>query len=297
MLAHSGAGLYHSPYYLMPYWPRLPTILTIYDLIPLRYPKQVSPQARLAFRWATALALRSARHLVAISKSTADDFQRAFRLPAALISVIPLAAGTQFKPQSLAEIRRVGQQYTLPEKYILYFGINKPHKNLERLVQAIAYAGAGGESLNPSARLVIAGAWDPRYPEAAERARESGLGDRVRFLGPVPEADLPGLYAGASALVFPSLYEGFGLPVLEAMACGVPVACADTSSLAEIATGSAVLFDPLSPQAIAEAVLGLLADPGLQGDLIERGLRRASEFSWERTAEATLRVYRNEAGE
>ena len=293
VLGPTGARLYHSPYYLMPYRPGIPTVLTVYDLIPLRYPRQVSLQARSVFRWATALALRSAGHIIAISQSTSDDFQRAFDLPAAEISVIPLAAGSQFKPQSREEIQRVRDFYSLQSQYILYFGINKPHKNLDRLIQAVAYAALNGESLRAGMQLVIAGAWDPRYPEAVNRARELGLGDRVRFLGPVPEADLPGLYSGASAFIFPSLYEGFGLPVLEAMACGVPVACANTSSLAEIASDSAALFDPLSPKAIAEALLGLLSDPDLQRDLIQRGFLRAAEYSWRRTAEATIQIYRS----
>jgi alpha-1,3-rhamnosyl/mannosyltransferase len=140
--------------------------------------------------------------------------------------------------------------------------------------------------------LVIAGAWDPRYPESRQRAKALALEEAVHFLGPIAEEDLPTLYSGAVAFVFPSEYEGFGLPVLEAMACGTPVACSSTSSLAEVAGDAALLFDPTDVADIADALTHLLHEPGLRADLRERGLRRAAQFSWERTARDTLAVYR-----
>ncbi|HIQ02105.1 MAG TPA: glycosyltransferase family 1 protein, partial [Anaerolineales bacterium] len=133
------------------------------------------------------------------------------------------------------------------------------------------------------------------HPESRERADSLDLGN-IRWLGPVPEADLPALYTGATTFVFPSLYEGFGLPVLEAMACGTPVACSNTSSLPEVVGDAALTFDPTDTAGIADAVARLLEDADLQADLRERGLRRAARFSWERTARATLTVYRETAG-
>jgi len=143
------------------------------------------------------------------------------------------------------------------------------------------------------ASLVIAGHWDARYPEARQAASQSGLTNRIFFVGPVAEGDLPALYGGALAFVFPSLYEGFGLPVLEAMACGTPAACSNVSSLPEVASDAALLFDPLDVESIALTLRRLVTDADLRADLRERGLRRAAHFSWERTARQTLEVYRS----
>jgi alpha-1,3-rhamnosyl/mannosyltransferase len=141
--------------------------------------------------------------------------------------------------------------------------------------------------------LVIAGHWDERYPEARERAAALGLGGSVRFLGAVAEEHLPALYAGAELFVFPSLYEGFGLPVLEALACGVPVVCSNSSSLPEVAGDAALLVDPLDVPAMAQALGRVLGDLSLQQELCARSLARAALFSWERTARETLAVYRS----
>ncbi|MEZ4663133.1 MAG: glycosyltransferase family 1 protein [Caldilineaceae bacterium] len=180
----------------------------------------------------------------------------------------------------MAEIRAAGQ-------FLFYFGINKPHKNLPALIDA--YAQWRTASAYP---LVIAGAWDERYPEAKQAAAQKNLGDSVIFLGPIPDADLPALYAAATAFIFPSRYEGFGLPVLEAMACGTPVACSNTSSLPEVAGDAALLFAPDDINAIAGA-LTQLTDSSTRLRLRERGLQQAARFTWRRTAEQTLAVYRS----
>jgi len=140
--------------------------------------------------------------------------------------------------------------------------------------------------------LVIAGHWDPRYPQARRKAAELGLEDNVVFLGEVAEADVPALYAGAELFLFPSLYEGFGLPVLEAMACGTPVVCSNTSSLPEIVGEAAITFDPVDVAEMAGAIAKALADEGLRREMVEQGLAQASKFSWERTARKTLALYR-----
>ncbi|HID89588.1 MAG TPA: glycosyltransferase family 1 protein, partial [Anaerolineae bacterium] len=186
------------------------------------------------------------------------------------------------------------RKYGLPERYILYLGSNKPHKNLVRLVEAWALVtkrGTRDTEHGSRTTLVIAGAWDPRYPESRERAESLGLGN-IRWLGPVPESDLPALYTGATVFVFPSLYEGFGLPVLEAMACGAPVICSNVSSLPEVAGDAAVTFTPTDPGAIADALDRVLNDAGLCADLRDRGLRRARLFSWDQSARRTLALYR-----
>lgn len=281
-----GADVYHCSYYLMPYWTGVPTVLTVYDLIPLLFPRHSSAKARLLFRWLTALALRTAASVVAISHSTRRDLLGVLRVPPQKVTVVPLAAGPGFRPQLAAEVARVRLRYALPVDYVLYLGSNKPHKNLVRLVAAWA-------QLQPQPfPLVVAGAWDPRHQRPRECAQTLGLDDEIRWLGRVPDSDLPALYTGAIAFVFPSLYEGFGLPVLEAMACGTPVACSNSSSLPEVSGDAAVAFDPTSVRAIADGLAGVLASADLRAELRERGLRQATRFSWERAARETIEAYR-----
>ena len=284
--ADNGA-LYHSPYYLMPYRTGLPTLLTFYDIIPLKFPNTVPVRARLFFRMAATLALRASDHVVVISEAARSDLLSFFSLPASKTTVTPLAARARYSPQPSAEIARVRHHYRLPESFLLYLGINKPHKNLPALIDA--YAQMASRHAPP---LVIAGAWDTRYPQARECAARLQLGDAVRFLGPVDERDLPALYSAATLFIFPSLYEGFGLPVLEAMACGTPVACSNTPGLAEVAGDAAVLFDPRSVTEIRNAMTELIEDSRQRARRAEQGLARAALYSWQATAEATLRCYR-----
>ena len=306
--------IYHSPYIAMPYLPGIPSLLTVYDLIPVRYPTYSSPRARFFSRWMTRLALRAARHVIAISEFTRRDFMAEFGLQPEQITAIPLAADPAFRPQPPEAIAALRARYDLPERFVLYLGSNKPHKNLTRLVEAWQMADGGWQAAN--CKLVIAGAWDERYPEARELANSSGAKASPEngqppassfqlpvWLGPMSEADLPALYSAATAFVFPSLYEGFGLPVLEAMACGTPAICSNTSSLPEVAgdpaagsgPSAALLVDPLDTAALADALRLVLTDDGLQAELRRRGLAQAARFTWQQTAAATLTIYRQEA--
>ncbi len=306
LLRRLAADLYHSPYYLMPYRPGVRTVLTVYDVIPLRHPEHSSTRARLLFRLTTALALRSAAQVIAISEAARQDFVADFHVPANRIRAIPLAADPAFRPQPPQVVEDVRRRYSLPDRFVLYLGSNKPHKNLVRLVQA--WRMANSELRITNEKLVVAGAWDPRYPEAKELADSFNMTsiDKDRYpqstilnlqssivwLGRVPEADLPALYAAAAAFVFPSLYEGFGLPVLEAMACGAPVICSAVSSLPETAGDAALLVDPTDVNALAAALARVLIEPGLAADLRARGFAQAARFTWERTAAETLSIYR-----
>ena len=286
LLRAVGADLYHSPFYLMPFRPGVPAVVTIYDLIPLRHPRYFTPTQRLVFAVTVRLAVRAAQVVIAPSAATAHDLQSFLGLAADRIAVIGVAADPAFRPQDTAAIAAVRTRLKLAERYVLYVGSNKPHKNLVRLVEAWA-------RLQPQALpLVIAGAWDPRYMEARHRAEALGLGDAVHFLGRVPEDALPGLYSGATLFVFPSLWEGFGLPVIEAMACGVPVACSATSGLIEVAGQHAVFFDPLDVDAMAHTIREILGDANQRAMLARRSLERAGQFSWGQTARHTLGVYR-----
>jgi alpha-1,3-rhamnosyl/mannosyltransferase len=225
--------------------------------------------------------------VLAISEATRADFIRLFRVPSEKIVATPLAADAHFAPRPAAEIEAVRHTLGLPDHYLLYFGSNKPHKNLVRLVQAYARLPA---STPP---LLIAGHWEARYSEAKLSVETQALSQRIKFIGPIAEADLPALYSGATLFVFPSEYEGFGLPVLEALACGVPVACANTSSLPEVAGEAAWLFDPTSVDAIAETVRRALADEAARVERRALGLHRAAQFAWAQTAAQTLAVYQS----
>ena len=289
LLHQTETAVYHSAYYLMPYRPGVPTLLTLYDLIPEQFPQLVSPQARLLFRLATWLALQAGDHFLAISEATRSDFLARYSLDPAKITAVPLAADAHFTPQSETAVANLRQKFNLPNQYVLYLGINKPHKNLVRLVEAWAAVVA----LMPDAPpLIIAGAWDGRYEAVKTAVSQHNLTAKVRFLGPVPDDDLPALYSGAELFVFPSLVEGFGLPVLEAMACGTAVACANRSSLPEVGGDAAAYFDPTDSKQITSVLFTLLQDELRCKEMAKQGLVQAGKFSWEETALATLAHYR-----
>jgi alpha-1,3-rhamnosyl/mannosyltransferase len=233
--------------------------------------------------------VREARRVIVYSEATRRDVQDEFRLPDEKLIVIPLAARRSFHPPTPAEVEQVRVKYRLPEGYVLYLGSNRPHKNLPCLVDA--WGRMDGKAAI-GARLVIAGYWDERYPKARRLAARMKLESSISFLGAIPENDLRGLYGGASLFVFPSLLEGFGLPVLEAMACGTPVACAQVSSLPEVAGEAAVYFTPTDPEHIAAVLQTTLTDPDLLQSLRLRGLERAGQFSWQSTARQIIQVYR-----
>jgi alpha-1,3-rhamnosyl/mannosyltransferase len=292
-LRQSEAEVYHSPFYRMPYLPGIPTVLTVYDFIPLVCPADYTAGQRLIYRAAHALALRAARAVVTISRASAADLARFFRIDPERVMVTPLAAAPHFRPQAPAAISAASRKYRLPQDYALFLASNKPHKNLFRLIESWPEV----VRRLPEARLVVAGHWDPRYERPRARAAELGLEGSVHFAGPVAEEDLPALYGGAAAFIFPSVYEGFGLPVLEAMACGTPVICSNTSSLPEVAGHAALLIDPTNTPALAAAICRLLSDADLRAGLRSRSLAQAATFSWERTALGTLAAYRAALGQ
>lgn len=282
----------HSPYYIKPYLGLpCPSVVTIYDLIGWRFPRALSRRGRLFYRLSMALAARTATRLITISESARADIAHVYRLSPERIAVTPLAASRRFRPQAPEAVAAVRQRYGLPERYVLYFGSNKPHKNLERLVRAWREVLDEAPEVSAGVILVIAGHEDPRYGDARRFVAECQLEARVRFAPNVAEADLPALYSGATVFAFPSYYEGFGLPPLEAMACGAPVLCAYASSLPEVVGDAALTVDPFNVHELAEGLARLLSNPVLRRVLSERGRRRASLFSWRRTALETLRVY------
>ncbi|NPA90073.1 MAG: glycosyltransferase family 4 protein [Chloroflexi bacterium] len=278
-LRGSSYHIYHSPYYLFPYLIPLPTVVTLHDTIPTRFPTYFPPLKRHLIRGLKYLATRKASHLITDSHATAEDVARFYRVPPERITRIPLAPAPHFRPQPPARVEHIRRKYGLPPTYALYLGSTKPHKNVDLLLRV--WEKSRGQWGNRQCPLVLAG--------LAQTAPDS-LPEGVMTLGVVPEGDLPALYAGARVFLFPSLYEGFGLPVLEAMACGTPVLCTDIPVLAEVA-GDAALRLPPTEDAWSDAIARLCQDEEQYEVWRAKGLEQAARFSWERTAQATAEVY------
>jgi len=232
--------------------------------------------------------LRSASCVICVSESTRSDLKSKFRVDPERLFVVYEGISEQFRPRAGDELKRIKPIYGLPEEYLLYVGSNKPHKNLLFLIDAYA-------RLRHAPPLILAGIEDPRYDEVRPRMDALQLRDRVRIAGPINEEHLPALYSGASAFVFPSTYEGFGLPPLEAMACGIPVACSNIPSLIEVAGEAALFFNPEDPASITAALERVLHDEKLRVNLQERGFQRSSELSWNLAAQKTRFLYRRAA--
>ncbi|MBK7201260.1 glycosyltransferase family 1 protein [Candidatus Amarolinea dominans] len=268
--------LVHFPYYIFPYLSRRRAIVTIYDIISHLYPAYLpSALHRVVFEITTRLALARAAHILTLSTSAAADLQRVYGVDPGRITVTPAAADGRFRPASADAIHALRRRLGLPPRYVLFLGANKPHKNLLRLVEA--WAKLKAQEATPSAAagvsLVLAGREDPRYVGIRAAIAQAGLQNDILVLGAVSEADLPVLYSGAEVFILPSLYEGYGLPVIEAMACGVAVACSNTSSLPEVVGGDAgVLFDPADSDEMAAVLRRLLTDGALRTTLQQTGL-------------------------
>jgi glycosyltransferase involved in cell wall biosynthesis len=293
-LAHVGfdrllpqGALFHATEHLLLPLRSVPTVLTVHDLIFRHLPEHHKSLNRRYLNLTLPLYCRRANHIIAISECTRRDVMTAYDLPPEKVTVIYEAADPRFCPQTRDRVTTVRQHYGLPEQYILFVGTIEPRKNLTRLLRA--FEAVHREGLCDA--LVIVGKRGWLYGDFFAELERSPVRDAVLLPGYVPDEALPAIYAGARALAFPSLYEGFGLPVLESMACGTPVACSDTSSLPEVAGGAALYFDPDSQGAIFETLRQLLSDPALRSELVQRGLGRAARFSWDRVAAETEAVY------
>ena len=276
----AGVDLVHSLASTAPVWGPFRRVVTIHDVIYRIHPEAHGGVRALALRMLVPLAARTADRIVVPSETTRRDVVRLLGIDKAKIDVVPQGVG--FSPgEHSARTFDAGRRPML-----LTLSLKRPHKNLERLLDALA--------LIPSDRrplLVLAGHVTPYEQTLRNYAARVGVGSDTRFLPWVPVEELEGLYRAATAFVFPSLYEGFGLPVLEAMARGVPVACSDRGALREVAGGAALTFDPEQPREIAAAVERLLADPSERDRLSRAGPAQAARFSWTETARRTLQVY------
>lgn len=282
-----GADIVHYPASVGPLT-RIPnTVLTIHDLSYLREPSWFPARRSLYYRKTILRSARLAARIIADSQATADDLILLGGLPAAAIDVVHLGVDELFRPASDEVRAAVREKYTLPPKFFLFCGTLEPRKNIPHLITAwssvadqcdwdLVIAGRRGWGVGPIERAVA----------------ESPHADRIHPPGFIEQEDLPAVLSAAGAFVWPSLWEGFGLPPLEAMACGTPVLTSSTSSLPEVVGDAAVLVDPLNVPAIAQGMIELAQDETLRTDLRRRGLARAAKFTWDKTAEETVATYR-----
>lgn len=262
--------------------------VTIHDVFAWSCPGTSSLLDTLIYRHWLPRVLPRVETVITDSHHSKTDIIRYLGVAAEKVQVIHLAISKRYRPATMEEIAVARSRYNLAQNYILITGSVEERKNIRRLLEAYAQLRRGGEQ-RP---LVIAGARQRMSGGVMEAVRRLGLEHQVIFTGYVEEADLSAVYSGADLFVFPSLYEGFGLPPLEAMACGAPVVCSNAASLPEVVGDAALLFDPQDVDGIAEAMQRVLADTALRQEMRQRGLARAQQFTWERTARETAAVYR-----
>lgn len=283
--------VFHSPHYNAPVFSRRKLAATIHDLTHLKMPEHLPSATAGAYAWFMLKAVsRRASRIITSSESVKSDIIKILGAREEKIHVIPLAAGSEFMPlRDEEKLIRFRRRHNLPDRFILHVGNMKKHKNLDVLLEA--YGSLAGKG-RIDAGLVFATAGRPDR-ELILKAREGGLGGKVFFLPFLPGSEMPLLYNSAELFVFPSLSEGFGLPVLEALACGVPCAASGAASVPEVAGEAAVICDPRSPGEFEKAIHDIMTTPSLRESLSRKGPERARLFSWERTAAETINVYKS----
>ena len=290
-LLRTRARVLHEPHYVLPPLVRCRSVVTIHDCIHLRFPQYLPNRAALAYaRAQMGSAARRSDRILTVSEASKRDILHYFPVGPEKITVIPNAFDERFATAPPAQdIRRVAERYQLEDQFVLYVGNVKPHKNLERLIDAfqLVRQTPGLEEL----KLVLIGDAISKYAALRRAVHRYNLHKYVRFLGFLPDETLAIVYRLAAVFVFPSLYEGFGLPPLEAMASGTPVVTSNVSSLPEVTGDAALLVDPTRAESIADAMRRVLTDPALAADLSARGVARSQTFSWERAAARIREIY------
>lgn len=288
LLRLAGADLYHGVLNVMPLAGRVPSVVTIHDLSPFLFPQTFRRVNRTYTRWAIRVACRRATHLIAVSEFTKREIVRWLHVPPERITVTHNGVDTRFRPPDPVELEVFRRRKGLPERFILFVGTLEPRKNLPTLLEAYAQI-----ARDTDAPLIIGGGKGWLYDSIFAKVGELNLGDRVRFAGFLEDDELPLWYAAASVFTLPSLYEGFGIPLIEAMACGTPVVTTSSSSLPEVVGDAGLIVPPTDADQLGAALLRALGDQGLREDLRQRGLAQARKFSWLDMAERTLAVYRD----
>jgi glycosyltransferase involved in cell wall biosynthesis len=283
----------HGPVNVVPLLDRTPSIVTIHDLAFLAFPDQYPGLQRRYLKTLTATSARKARRVIAVSGYTGRDVAERLNVRPERITAIPNGVSEHFYPRDgTKELAAFRIRHELPDEFLLFVGTLQPRKNLIGLLRAYG-------SLNPGERipLYVVGSPGWMYSDIFDEVSRLGIGADVHFPGYAASDALPLWYSAATAFIYPSFYEGFGLPVLEAMACGAPVVTSNVSSLPEVVGGAGIMVDPADTDHIADGIRSILGDDSLRAELAKRGVTRASEFSWCRTASETAAVYREVAGE
>ena len=284
-------NLFHATHYVLPALTPSKSVVTIHDCIHLMFPEYTRNRLRHAYaRAALYTAAHKSDRIFTVSEQSKRDILKFFNVPPEKIVVTPNAIDDRFSaPPSEEHVVQTRERYQLSQSYLLYVGNIKPHKNLERLIEAFHLVRSQGRS---ELELIIIGDEISRLQSLRRAIHKYDIHRYVRFLGYVPDKTLAVLYRLASVFVFPSLYEGFGLPPLEAMASGTPVVTSNVSSLPEVAGNAAVLVDPYRADSIADGILSILRSTHLRDTLRARGLERAQEYSWARSVRKVHEVYR-----
>jgi glycosyltransferase involved in cell wall biosynthesis len=291
LVEKSGVDLLHVPSAWAPTPSPVPLVATIHDVTPLLYPRSLSLTLRMRYKRQLADTVDNARRVITVSRISQSALSAYSRVDPAKVRVIHNGVSSQFYPRTdQALLSAVRHRYSLPEKYVFWVGDFRPEKNLPFLVQAWARLRS---RLPDAPALVLGGAQTGQFKAVREEVKRRDLEQAVIFPGFIRDDDLAALYSAATLFVFPSLYEGFGLPPLEAMACGTPCVVSNSSSLPEVTGPAALLFNPTSLESLEDGVIRLLTDPDLYETLREEGLRQSALFPWSRAAEETLAVYRS----
>jgi len=281
--------LIHCTDFIPPLYSNLPSIITVHDLAFLRWPHFLTKDHATYYSQIDR-GVRHARHVIVPSHSTKNDVIGQLGVPESKISVIYEAAASLYRPLPLAETQAaVSRRFSIPTNYILFVSTIEPRKNIGGLLQAFHHLRTKYNLLDTA--LVLAGKQGWLYEKVYETVDELGLQDSTFFVGRVSDEDLHQLYVGARCHVHPAFYEGFGLPPLEAMACGTPTVVSNTSSLPEVVGDAALMFDPTNWEEMAVAIRRLLVDDDLHAEMREKGLQRSAVFTWSRAAAETLQVY------
>jgi glycosyltransferase involved in cell wall biosynthesis len=282
----SNVNVFHCPHYNLPFGIRQPCVVTIHDLIHLVCPDLLTDRRAYWYAsWMLPSATRRAAQILTVSEYSKQDILSHLQVPEGKVTVIYHGVSAAFHPLSESEVEAYRLSRGLPKRFILFVGLLKPHKNIVPLVQAF------NALPDKDLHLVLVGRRDKGYRSLNRTLANESLSQRIILYPGWGYEELPLLYNAAECLVLPSLYEGFGLPVLEAMACGTPVVCSQTTSLPEVVGDAAQLVDPLSVESIREAMNRILMDSSLRAEMSRKGLERAKRFRWQDTAARTLKVY------
>lgn len=280
-------ALLHGMAFATPLFTAVPSVVTVYDLSFLHFPERFPKLQQKYLAAQTRLACRRARRVITISESTRQDVHTFLGVPLSRIDVVVPGLDSAYRPQDEAAVARFKAEKGINGRFILHVGTLQPRKNIETLIEAFAQLD------DDAIQLVLVGGKGWLFNDIFARVQQHRLEERIIFTGYVPDEELPLWYAAADLFVFPSVYEGFGMPVVEAMACGTPVIAANSSSIPEAAGDAGMLFDPFSPLDLTERMENVLHNPQLSDKMRQLGITQARQFSWERAGRETAVVYHN----